>query len=98
MRALGHYPILIQTKSEGYVLISVQLIKCMPPMMLLIHTHEIDQKFSIAQTIGSMHWELKSIWSDFGMLELIRKSCYGVANIREGVSECIKCRVEAVRQ
>lgn len=62
------------------------------------HTHEIDQKFSIAQTIGSMHWELKSIRSDFGMLELIRKSCYGVANIREGVSECIKCRVEAVRQ
>lgn len=33
MRALGHfYPILIQTKSEGYVLISVQLIKCMPPI------------------------------------------------------------------
>ena len=66
--------------------------------MNIYHTHEVDKKFAIRQSVGTVHRKLGAIGGHFRMLELRGESCNGIADIREGVSEVVKCRVTAIGQ
>lgn len=61
-------------------------------------THEVDKKFAIRQSVGTVHRKLVAIGGHFRMLELLGESCNGITDIREGVSEVVKCGVTAIRQ
>jgi hypothetical protein len=66
--------------------------------MNIIYTHEVDKKFAIRQSVGTVHRELVAIGGHFRMLELLGERCNGITDIREGVSEVVQCRVTAIGQ
>lgn len=61
-------------------------------------THEVDKKFAIGQSVGTVHRKLEAIGGHFRVLELCGESGNGITDIREGVSEVVKCRVTAIGQ